>query len=331
LDKTGTVTEGRVQLIDVGPPAQARALELAAVLEREARHPLAAALRRWADAHAGPHVGPHAGPEDLGPAADVVEHPGRGIEGQVAGHRVRVGSPRWIQPREAGHRARLSALLDRGLTPVVIEVDGELAALIGLGDRLRPEAPALVDRLRSQGYALALRSGDHPRLVEAAARALGIDDAEGGLSPEDKAAEVRADPRVMMVGDGINDALALRTAAVGVAVGGGAEAALAVADVYMEQPGLGPLVELMEGARRAQAVVRRNLAFSLVYNVLFASLALAGEVTPLTAAVLMPLSSLTVVLGSLLQRCYGASKRNLLGKPMQIVRGMTPVALAKMQ
>lgn len=199
---------------------------------------------------------------------------------------------------------------------MAVEVDGTLVALVGLGDRLRPEAAEIVGELQARGYVLALRSGDHPRLVQAAARALGIEDARGGLSPQDKADEVRGDPSCVMVGDGINDALALRTAAVGVAVGGGAEAALAVADVYLQDTGLRPLQALLEGARRTRAVVRRNLGFSLVYNLLFASLALAGWITPLLAAVLMPLSSLTVVLGSLLQRSFEA----------QPSRGRTPAS-----
>lgn len=326
LDKTGTVTEGRVRVVDAGEPHEAAALAEAAVLERSARHPLALALVRWADARARTEPDLVAtlprgrtGPDPMAtlpierePAAlvatDVVEHPGCGLEGRVADHRVRVGSPRWLPPASEAQRARLAALLERGLTPVVVELDGRVVALAGLGDRLRPEAPAIAAELRARGYALALRSGDHPHLVEAAAAALGIHDARGDLSPEAKAAELRGQPHAVMVGDGINDALALRTASVGVAVGGGAEAALAVADVYLREPGLEPLRALLVGARRTRAIVRRNLAFSLAYNVLFASLALAGLVTPLVAAVLMPASSLTVVLGSLLQRSFVAER-----------------------
>lgn len=322
LDKTGTVTEGRVRVVDAGGPEQVVALRLAAVLERDARHPLGAALRRWARDE-GLDL-------DVGPATDVVEHPGRGIEGRVEGRRVRVGSPRWLELGAAG-ATRLDALLDRGATPVVVEVDGEIEAIIGLGDRIRPEANEIVHRLQARGYVLALRSGDHPRIVRAVADALGIEDARGGLAPEDKAAEVRGDPGCVMVGDGINDALALRSAAVGIAVGGGAEAALAVADVYLQEPGLQPLEELLGGARRSRSVVRRNLGFSLVYNVLFASLALAGLVTPLLAAVLMPLSSLTVVLGSLLQRSYGASNGKDGDPATQFLRAMGPAAASRMQ
>jgi len=324
LDKTGTVTEGRVELVDAGSSEEAEALRVAAIVERHARHPLAAALVRWADEQ------PEAECTD-DPATAVVERPGRGIEGDVEGRHVRVGSPRWLAPRNQRNRARLRALLDRGLTPVVVEVEGTVAAVIGMGDRLRPEAAEIVRDLKHHGYTFALRSGDHPQLVHLAARALGIDDAKGDLSPEDKAAELRGDPNSVMVGDGINDALALRTAAVGVAVGGGAEAALSVAEAYLQRPGLEPLRALLLGARRARSTVRRNLGFSLAYNVLFASLALGGLVTPLLAAVLMPASSITVVLASLLQRSFDGSHRVAAIEPTQNLRELPPAATAEMQ
>jgi Cu2+-exporting ATPase len=101
-----------------------------------------------------------------------------------------------------------------------------------------------------------------------------------------------------MVGDGVNDAAAIAAATVGVGVHGGAEASLATADIFLTTPGLAPLVELVTGARRTMRVIRRNIAFSLLYNVVGASLAIAGVINPLIAAVMMPLSSLTVVLGS---------------------------------
>ncbi len=295
FDKTGTLTEGRVRVVDAGPELEA--VRLAAVVERRARHPLASALLRWEDEQGG-----HGSVE----ATSVVEHPGRGIEGIVSGHRVRVGSPRWIPTRSLQISERLTSLRARALTPVLVEIDGQPRAVIGLGDRLRTEAPAVVAELRGRGYALALRSGDEPGLVQRVADSLGIADARGAQSPEDKAAEVQGQSGVAMVGDGINDAPALRAASVGVAVGGGAEAALMVADAYLRRPGVGPLRDLLLGARRAQAVVHRNLVFSLVYNLVFASLALAGIITPLWAAVLMPASSLTVILSCMLSRSFDA-------------------------
>ncbi|MHC4837618.1 MAG: HAD family hydrolase, partial [Planctomycetota bacterium] len=147
-------------------------------------------------------------------------------------------------------------------------------------------------------------SGDHPELVAAVGQDLGLAPAacRGGLSPEDKlelvreavAARVPARP-VVMVGDGWNDATALAAADVGVAVHGSAEASLAAADVFVARPGVGRLVALHQGAARTLGIIRRNLGVSLAYNAVGVGLALTGILNPLIAAVLMPLSSLTVV------------------------------------
>ncbi len=148
-------------------------------------------------------------------------------------------------------------------------------------------------------------------MVRAVARSLGLPDEEchGALSPEDKRAEVaRAGTggRVVMVGDGVNDAAAIAAASVGVGVHGGAEACLAVADVYLTRTGLTPLVTLGAGAARTMRVIRRNIAFSIAYNLVGVTLAMSGAINPLLAALLMPASSLTVVLASWRSRTFDA-------------------------
>jgi Cu2+-exporting ATPase len=148
--------------------------------------------------------------------------------------------------------------------------------------------------------------------VAGAARALAIPEerALGGVSPEGKVEAVRrarGDGRVVMVGDGVNDAAALAAADVGIAVHGGAEAAMAVADVFMTRPGLRRVAELVEGSRRTMRVVRRNLAFSLTYNAVAVALAITGHLNPIVAAILMPLSSLTVIASSSLARSFEPS------------------------
>jgi Cu2+-exporting ATPase len=293
LDKTGTVTEGRVRLVrwegsDAAKP-------LVAALERDSSHPIAIAVQQ-----AWPVV-------EVLEAQDVSQTAGGGIEGMVAGHRVVVGAPIFVARRigadEHAPDVRIEAFAEEGLTPVWVAVDGAVVARAGFGDPLRADARDSIDRLRALGWRVALLSGDHPAVVRGVAGRLGIDlaDATGGASPEEKlrrVEEVRTHGTVMMVGDGVNDAAAIAAATVGVGVHGGAEASMSAADVYLSRPGLGPLVELVEGARRTMLVIRNNIIFSIAYNILGATLAVLGILDPLIAAVLMPMSSLSVVLAS---------------------------------
>jgi Cu2+-exporting ATPase len=155
-----------------------------------------------------------------------------------------------------------------------------------------------------------LLSGDDPDVVGAVAQRLGFGPGSwrGAATPEAKLAEIdraAGEGPVVMVGDGVNDAAAMARASVGVAVRGGAEASLAVADVYLSRPGLRALDDLVAGSERTLRVIRRNIGFSLAYNVAGAALAMTGVITPLIAAVMMPASSLTVVLASWRSRTFG--------------------------
>jgi P-type Cu2+ transporter len=314
FDKTGTLTEGALEVRSLRcadaaetTPAQVAALLLA--LEGDSGHPVAQALRRFAEDRLDPE-------EPRLVARGLRDRIGRGREAtvEIAGipHRVRIGSLAWLD-----HQDRFGAALDRatsspgltealahGHTPVLVELDGQPLALLALADRVRADAPAALARLRDMGVALAIRSGDHPLAVAAVARALGVEDFAGAVSPEGKARELEGRAGKAMIGDGVNDAAAMRAASVGVAVRGGAEIALRVADVHLAHPGVSEVADLFEGARRTMRVIRRNLGFSLLYNLVFASLALAGHIDPLAAAVLMPISSLTVVLSSALSRSF---------------------------
>jgi P-type E1-E2 ATPase len=181
-------------------------------------------------------------------------------------------------------------------------LDGRVLAGVWLADELQPSAAAAVSTLLSRGYALLLLSGDRPAAVTDVAQRLGIERAEGGADPETKLrvlAELRGHGGVAMVGDGVNDAAAMAAADVGIAVRGAAEPAIEAADVYFASGGLAALPDVLRLSRRAVATIRRNVAFSLLYNVVGAMLAISGVLGPLGAAVLMPASSLTVLLSSL--------------------------------
>lgn len=295
LDKTGTLTRGRLALVRwVGGEA---VKPMVAALEATSSHPIALALVR-----------------DLSDADSAALKPtwasqtiGGGIEGEIEGKRVVVGAPAFVLPRciegQDWAAACTRELSGEALTPVLVAVDGRVVAAAGLGDPVRADAQDAVVSLRRSGWKVGILSGDHADVVRATARTLGIDDADahGAVTPEKKVAAIASTERphgngpVVMVGDGVNDAAALATADVGIAVHGGAEASLAAADVYLNRPGLGTIAELLAGSRRTMRVIHVMFAASIAYNVLAAGLSMFGYINPILAAVIMPASSLTVV------------------------------------
>lgn len=322
LDKTGTLTQGRTRLVEwTGDAETAR---LVAAVERHSSHPIALAL-----------VQSLGGDEPL-PPARVRQTLGAGIEGEVDDHFIVVGAPEFVRARVNGNGSDSPAVLSElyagkepqdasasrhseaaakyalaGLTPLLVAVDGRIAAAAALGDPLREDAKLVLDQLRVRGWNVGVLSGDHPEVVARTAGLLGIprERAHGGVSPEAKLAAVKEAASigsVVMVGDGVNDAAALSAATVGIAVHGGAEASLAAADVYLSRGGLTPIVELFDAGRRTCGVIRRALALSLCYNALGVSLAAGGVLNPLIAAVLMPISSLSVLGLALAVRTFPA-------------------------
>jgi Cu2+-exporting ATPase len=294
LDKTGTITLGRLSMVRWSGDESARSL--VAALEQHSTHPAGKALARdLTDAGAV-----------LPTAHDVLVRPGAGIEGRVQGRRVIVGTRSLLATRGVSVPPRLEdrvrEMIAEGLSPVFVAVDGRCVSLAAMGDPIRSDARDSIGRLVATGWKVGILSGDHPAVVQSVARTLGLDprDCRGGVSPEEKLAAVRSlalDPRhpIVMVGDGVNDSAALAAANVGVAVRGGAEASLAAADMSLSREGLAPLVELFEGARRTMRTIHWTIASSIAYNVLAATLSMSGLISPLLAAFIMPASSFTVV------------------------------------
>jgi Cu2+-exporting ATPase len=298
LDKTGTITAGQTALASWSGPPWVQPLVLAA--ETGSPHPIADGFRR-------------AWPDTVVPRASSSQHTlGGGIHANVDGHEVLVGSPGFVRDHPGIISASpwpTAAGFDGVLTPVWVAVDGQLVGEAGFGDPVRADAADAIADFKARGWRVGILSGDQRAVTSTVARSVGIDPLEviAEASPERKLRTVeraRTEGNVVMVGDGVNDAAAIAAASVGIAVHGGAEAALASADVYITRPGLGPVVLLFDGARGTMRVIRRNIAFSLVYNVVGIGLAVTGMINPVIAAIMMPLSSLTVVAGAWYGRSF---------------------------
>ncbi|MEP7051472.1 MAG: heavy metal translocating P-type ATPase [Pseudomonadota bacterium] len=289
FDKTGTLTEGRLDLVAWDGDESVKPLLRAA--EATSGHPIARAVQR-------------ALTENELLCCDRTELPS-GLRARVADQTVLMGSQAMIGaelgslPLWALRSVRAHATLGR--TPVVIAVENTVRAVAAFADRVRPDAATNLKRLHALGFELHVLSGDHQEVVAAVAAELGVPlrSAQGGASPESKLAFVaelrKRAKRVFMVGDGVNDAAAMAAANVGIAVHGGAEACLAAADVFTTRPGLEPVLLAAAGARRTVRVIRGGIVLSLAYNLVGIGLAVTGQLDPLLAAVLMPLSSITVV------------------------------------
>ncbi len=288
FDKTGTLTTGKIALLDVLPQGVAtrdEVIALAAALEAQSEHPLALALRREA-------------PARVPVVTDLKTVPGQGVEGVAAGRVVRLGRPDFVGELS---ESRLPAAEQVGAAASVVALGDAcgLIALFALGDAPRPGAAALIARLTALGIVPMLVSGDRAATVTTAARAIGIADARGDALPEDKRAVVArlqaGGAIVAMVGDGINDAPSLAQAQVSVSLGSATPLAQWTADVVVLSDELSRIADAIVHARRTFRVVRENLAWAFVYNLVAIPAAAFGYVTPLVAALGMSASSLAVV------------------------------------
>lgn len=277
VDKTGTLTRNEPTVTAVVPAGECEAYQVlayAAAIEQHSTHPLAAAITGAAT------IVPTAG--------EVSEDAGHGVTGIVDGRRVRVGSPRWINPGPL--RKRVEELEAEGQTCVLVTVDGAISGAIAVRDELRPEVPEVVAALRGDGIAVSMLTGDNIRTATALATIAGITDVHAELRPEDKARIVHESVEktpTAMIGDGINDAPALAGATVGIAMGArGADAAIESADVAFTGHDLNLIPPALRHARRGRAIINQNIVLSLAIIVVLLPLAITG-VLGLAAVVLV--------------------------------------------
>ncbi len=301
FDKTGTLTSGRPSAELVWGSADA--ITVAAAIEQHCNHPVAEALVRTACGNQT---------ESLPDAAlDCVHR--QGVVGHVEGLEVFVGSPAFIREQGFGLGGEVQTAIAQctagAASPCVIAVGGIVVAVIGISDPIKPNASKTIARLKSRGWRVGILSGDHSEIVQHVAARVGVDanQAFGGLSPEDKLAIVRGQSvdvadrtsirheTTVMIGDGANDAAALAAADVGIAVRGGVEVSLQAAPVFIASDDLASVDDLVGASRRTQWLIRTALAVSLSYNLIAVALAMLGKISPLIAAILMPISSVSVL------------------------------------
>lgn len=277
FDKTGTLTRNQPQVVatrTTGEHTETDVLGFAAALEAASSHPLAEAITTAAT--------------NRPVAVEVEEHPGHGLTGIVGGRRVRVGSPRWIDPQSLTDQ--VTVLAGQGMSVIVVEVDDRVAGVIGIRDELRPEAAEAIAALHAQGVSTVMLTGDNALTAAAIATQAGISDVHAEQLPADKAEHIRrsaAQVPTAMIGDGINDAPALASATVGIAMGvTGSAAAVESADVAFTGHDLRLIPDALAHARRGRAIMTGNIALALAIIVVLFPLALFG-VLGLAAVVLV--------------------------------------------
>ena len=296
FDKTGTLTVGQPQLVDqVWDKAS---LSLAASLEANSEHPLAQAIVTSAKE----------GGQPLLPVSDFLAEEGKGVEGKVAGHLVKVGRADYVSAPDAW-RQQAEGLAETGKTVVYVQKDSAVIGLLALQDAPRPEAKAVLSQLKNRGIKTVMLTGDNQQLAEKIGRQLGIDQVEAGLLPGEKAdrlAKLQEAGPVAFVGDGINDAPALSLADVGIAMGSGTDVAKEAGGIVLMTSNLTGVLRALDLSKQTFTRIKLNLFWALIYNLIGIPVAaglfsfIGVSLSPELAALAMAFSSVSVLLSSLM-------------------------------
>ncbi|MFC8593978.1 heavy metal translocating P-type ATPase [Streptomyces atroolivaceus] len=316
LDKTGTVTTGRMTLLKVhtaGSADETEVLRLAGALEHSSEHPVARAVAEGAAGTVG----------ELPTPEDFLNVPGLGVQGVVEGHTVLVGREKLLAEWAIGLPDELVTAKDAaekdGRTVIAVAWDGEARAVLEVADTVKETSAEAVRRLRALGLSPVLLTGDNRAVAASVAAQVGIDEVIAEVMPEDKVEVVRklqAEGRsVAMVGDGVNDAAALAQADLGLAMGTGTDAAMEAGDLTLVRGDLRVAADAIRLSRRTLGTIRSNLFWAFAYNVAALPLAAAGLLSPMIAGAAMALSSVFVVGNSLRLRGFRATDRGTAGVP----------------
>jgi P-type Cu+ transporter len=307
LDKTGTITEGRMRLVDALPLAGSREelLRLAGTAESASEHPLAQAIAVAAPA--------------LSTVGEFRNHAGLGVEALVDGHAVLVGRPSFLADWGIALPVAVHPWQEKaegeGQTVVAVAWDGQLRGLLALADTLKPSSQEAVRELKALGLEPVLLTGDNERAAHAIAAQVGIERVRAGVMPAEKAEEIarlqEAGATVAMVGDGVNDAPALAQADLGLAIGTGTDVAIEASDLTLVSGDLRAAPDAIRLARRTLATIKGNLFWAFAYNVAAIPLAVSGLLNPMIAAAAMAASSIFVVTNSLRLRRFRSTREGV--------------------
>ncbi|HEY1668056.1 MAG TPA: heavy metal translocating P-type ATPase [Trebonia sp.] len=325
LDKTGTVTTGRMALTGVVAADGLDELELlryAGAVESASEHPIAAAITagarlRLEQPAPGDREPPATGmaSSSLPDISDFSAEPGQGVSGVADGHAILAGRRTWLTDEWAlTVPAELARAADeaegKGQTVTFVAWDGAVSGVLIVADTVKGTSAAAVGRLRAMGLRPVLLTGDHERAARAAASQVGIDEVIAGVLPADKVDVIKRlqdeGRTVAMAGDGVNDAAALAQADLGLAMGTGTDAAIEAADLTLVSGDLRAVPDAIELSRKTLKTIKGNLAWAFCYNVAAIPLAASGLLNPMIAAAAMAFSSVFVVTNSLRLRAFGA-------------------------
>ncbi|OUR74365.1 copper-translocating P-type ATPase [Methylophaga sp. 41_12_T18] len=296
FDKTGTLTDGNLRLVSsktVAGLSDDELLQLAASVEQHSEHSIARAICQQADER----------DLMLSPLLEFMSFPGEGVQANLSDKQVQLGTLTWMNKLEVSGihnwHSEIAEIEQQGVACIFVAVNGRLAGLLGLLDELRPEVKSMIKALQQQGITITVLSGDRTAVVHAVTADLGEINRHAEVLPKDKVNVVKAlqsqGDIVAMVGDGVNDAPALIQANIGIALASGTDVSIESADIVLSHNELNKVLEARILASKTLRTIKQNIVLSISYNIIMVPLAMMALVSPIVAALTMPISSLLVI------------------------------------